>query len=162
MWRWRACVDPAVDPEHCGGCGDACDDREYCTDSDCVCRPGLSLCGDGDGQCVDTESDPQHCGECDNPCGDTCQNGECQNGCDGGRERCGDACVDTDESPIHCGECFNTCDVDEVCVSGDCEEFRDSRGCDECPCATCAGELSQCCAYPGSDQIICINSDECP
>ncbi|MBI4703390.1 MAG: hypothetical protein HY744_19935, partial [Deltaproteobacteria bacterium] len=57
------CVDPLVDPAHCGGCDKACAVGEVCTAGQCAveCGPGNVKCA---GQCVNTDNDPAHCGGC--------------------------------------------------------------------------------------------------
>ena len=82
------CVDPDVDPDHCGGCGKACEEAAFCSDGKCVartvvegeamtlCAEGLTLCGES---CVSTDDDVAHCGACGTACDDDerCSSGAC-------------------------------------------------------------------------------------
>ncbi len=155
-----SCVDPTVDPRNCGSVGNQCADDEYCVDGGCVCRPGLTDVGGG---CVDLMTDPSHCGAPGNDCGgDVCADGTCVADCPGGTQQCGSACVDTRTDPLHCGGCGDACNVDEICADGGCDEFRPGLGCTMCPCDTsCRGDFSQCCDYPVTGDIICVDGD-CP
>jgi hypothetical protein len=70
-----ACVAPATDDLHCGGCGIACDAGELCASGTCAprCEAPLLFC---DGLCIDTSSDPDNCGRC----GRVCPSGICRDG----------------------------------------------------------------------------------
>lgn len=145
------CIDPSMDSEHCGECGedcgpggtcvngdcvDACGDtcdrhREVCLNGTCVCRLSFTRCGD---VCVDLQSNPAYCGECTESCLDEdgeagevhlCEAGDCfdEGGCSTGLTQCGQSCVDLQTHPLHCDECGRACDGDEVCINGECEDL---------------------------------------
>ncbi len=76
-----ACVDLWSDPEHCGGCGNACESGVLCIDGECsgLCdeeQPWLRPCH---GACVDLQFNRQNCGQCGWSCADdeACEDGEC-------------------------------------------------------------------------------------
>jgi hypothetical protein len=73
-----SCIDPTLDPRHCGGCGMACETGASCVDGACVvsCPVGQLLCSTG---CVDPDVDLDHCGDCDVVCaaGEVCASGVC-------------------------------------------------------------------------------------
>src|SRR5262245_57644534 len=60
-----ACIDTRSDPDHCGGCGLACDPGQACMAGQCVlqCNGGTTACSNA---CVNTASDPANCGGCGN------------------------------------------------------------------------------------------------
>jgi hypothetical protein len=71
-----ACVDLSSDENHCGRCGEVCDDGS-CEAGVCVagCLPPEELC---DGFCTDTTTDPAHCGDCETECDQgLCQDSAC-------------------------------------------------------------------------------------
>lgn len=104
-----ACVDVQSDPDHCGGCGVACDG--VCVAGSCQDKAAcdLKVC---DGACVDTSDHPLHCGQCDNACAvdQVCFAGGCWDyeptpGC----QTCGDCdcpdqetCCDLPGYGLHC------------------------------------------------------------
>ncbi len=115
-----ACLDPAGDPRHCGGCGRACGTDEACLASTCVplrCAEGESVC---DHACVDLAVDIAHCGSCEVSCfaGQTCEAGTCT--CPGSATACEGGCVDTATDVSHCGECGRECAAGQVCRQGTC------------------------------------------
>ena len=144
------CIDPDVDDDHCGecgedcgpggtcvagdcvdACGDSCDrNRELCIGGTCECRVGFTRCGD---VCVDLDTNPAFCGECSENCLDddddgdvyVCEAGICFDdvGCSVGLTQCGQSCVDLQTHPLHCDECGRACDGDEVCIGGECEDL---------------------------------------
>lgn len=63
------CVDISNDPDHCGGCFDACGPSSVCSQGECrflECEdPGEVECGSA---CADLDWDPLHCGDCGDPC----------------------------------------------------------------------------------------------
>jgi len=68
------CFDEQNDPNHCGGCTNACDGGP-CNAGTC-CAPGDTICS---GQCTDTQTDKAHCGSCTNACdAGTCVGGACK------------------------------------------------------------------------------------
>jgi hypothetical protein len=159
----RRCVDVAADVDNCGQVGHQCNDDEYCVSGACVCRPGLTNVG---GNCVDTNTDPNHCGPADATCGGgtpRCAGGVCVASCGGGFDNCNGACVDTDTDPLNCGGCGDNCNNDEICVNGNCHQFRPAVGCNTCPCAvTCVGDFQQCCTYPNTTKAVCVDANSCP
>ena len=118
-----ACVDPATDGDHCGGCDTACGAGGYCSAGACVCSVPQSYCpGLG---CVDTTVDPAHCGACGTVCpaGATCTNGRCLLPCATGTHRCGDACA-PDTALATCGALCTPCPsparATAACTAGGC------------------------------------------
>lgn len=115
------CVNTDLDPAHCGGCDNACQPGEVCSNGMCgiACAGGTTECN---GLCVDTNIDPANCGSCGNACnpGEVCSGGSCGVTCTGGTTECSGACVDTDVDPANCGSCANACDPGEVCSGGSC------------------------------------------
>src|SRR5690606_40732022 len=59
------CVDPKTNRDHCGGCGNACEEGRVCEEGLCACPQGSIEC---EGACVDPQTDPAHCGACGNAC----------------------------------------------------------------------------------------------
>jgi hypothetical protein len=154
-----SCRNITHDPRNCGGCGVRCSDDEYCSDSMCVCRPGL-VPEMGGNNCVDTNSDPDACGPSQESCGgrdDRCEDGSCTNKCSGGRTDCDHACVDTDSDPLNCGACGADCHENEICVNGSCRDFDAEPACNGCPCSACGGGEA-CSQYPGDSTLtICVD-----
>jgi stigma-specific protein Stig1 len=115
----KACIDTAQNPQHCGGCGKACNPGDLCVGGVCAtgCPPGLEDCF---GVCVDVSTDPQNCGGCGNPCppGWLCAGGGCTSECP--LTLCGDQCVDIFTDPNHCGACFSPCDPGAECHDAVC------------------------------------------
>lgn len=97
-----------TDRQHCGSCGNACDDGEVCSEGECAlsCGGGTpTQCGDS---CVNTSTNPAHCGDCGEACesGQVCADGQCEASCGGSTPLlCGDRCVDPDTDRLHCGGC---------------------------------------------------------
>ncbi len=153
-------VDLTVDPNHCGGCGQACDlahATSECTAGGCSidrCDNGFADCNDGDddGCEVDKLTDPANCGHCGVACpdGQACEMGVCvcrdedgdgheDVGCGG--DDCDDADAEVNPS------------ADEVCedaVDNDCDGETD-EDCEEeepevegggCGCGVGAGSAS--------------------
>jgi hypothetical protein len=123
-----ACVDLGLDKQHCGACGQACPQGEFCSLGACdtECNGGTLECDD---RCVDPMIDPQHCGDCDAACpgGDVCALGSCGQPCDSGLIDCGGSCVDVTTESDHCGGCHQPCADGETCTAGKCygESCRD-------------------------------------
>jgi hypothetical protein len=134
----EACVDPASDPDHCGGCGQACAAGDVCDVGACTseCGEGRDVCARA---CVVLQSDPLHCGSCGETCdldgacvagdcidacndecdaGEICVGGSCE--CRAGLDRCNGDCVDLQTDAEHCGECGETCD-EAPCGGGECQ-----------------------------------------
>ncbi len=167
------CVDPKVDPSHCGGCGTSCGPGQVCARGQCAltCPAGLSTCA---GSCRDLASDRAHCGACGNPCttGLACFGGSCAPSCPPGQTECNSACTDTRFDPLHCGGCGGACTAPEnaqpVCANGLCAHvcqpgFADcdgdeSNGCeqniasDENHCGACGVT----CGDPAMATVLCV------
>ena len=124
----------AVDPENCGGCGNACDPGQTCAAGQCTggCTDGFAEC-DGDPQTVcetDLETDPAHCSACAIACGTAhaladCVLGACVLTCDPGFDDCdGDAATGCEANlgadPQSCGACGHGC-LGGACIAGACE-----------------------------------------
>lgn len=148
------CVDLLTDPDHCGGCGIACDDGHVCVEGECVyrCPEGQTIC---DGQCVNLAYDPFNCGECDHAClvGMVCTGGECVISCPEGQITCNGQCVNLARDPDHCGECDHACPSGMVCDDGECA-------------LTCSLGLTDCggsCVDQSSDSMHCDQcGNQCP
>jgi len=75
----NVCINPAVDTNHCGRCGNACASGLTCAGGMCVCS-GV-FCN---GVCrSDFASDSMNCGRCGNVCpaGMSCRMGRCEGSC---------------------------------------------------------------------------------
>lgn len=148
------CVDTKSDSDHCGACGERCDDNEMCEDGVCtpVCANGRTLCG---GACVDTDSSEDHCGGCASGpgprgqrCGpgEVCREGSCESNCSGARPLlCDGSCVNPNTNRQNCGRCGARCADDEDCVDGACTLNCESGLTD------CAGA----CRDLASDEVNC-------
>jgi len=80
-------VDLNTDPEHCGGCDDACPARAHaeirCGSARCyirVCDPGHGDCNEQitDGCETNLLTSEAHCGDCETPCAGQCVDGVCE------------------------------------------------------------------------------------
>ncbi|MBI4699937.1 MAG: choice-of-anchor L domain-containing protein [Deltaproteobacteria bacterium] len=116
------CVSTDSDPQHCGGCGQACAPGQVCAQGKCSleCVGGTTKCADA---CVSIQSDPKHCGGCGQACpeGQGCFAGKCALGCEqAGGTDCDGQCVDTQTNPKHCGLCGTECAEDQNCLGGEC------------------------------------------
>jgi hypothetical protein len=117
------CVDPLVDPDHCGSC-DPCpasaNATATCAEGLCgfACDTGFVDCdGNPANGCeADTLGDPATCGDCAQPCPERfgtaagCTGGVCTYDCGGGLADCdGNATngceANTTSDPLHCGSC---------------------------------------------------------
>ena len=117
------CVELQANAEHCGACGEACEEGQLCVGGRCgegggggegggdigtgvgggeECREGQADCS---GRCVNLETDPRNCGDCDVECaeGRVCADGSCA--CAGDLTECDGACVDVLSDRLNCGEC---------------------------------------------------------
>jgi hypothetical protein len=175
----RQCTDTTEDPNHCGTCGNDCNNSEMCDGTGkCVCRTGLTSCTfGGDSFCVDTKTNPRACGACGTTCtgSQVCEGGTCKTAttCSTGLTRCGSGggggsttlygCTDTSKDTNNCGGCGRQCDQDQVCVAGNCRDYRPAFGCTTCPCAGCA-VTSACCTKlaTGATAPICVAGGACP
>jgi hypothetical protein len=71
------CVNPHIDPAHCGSCDNGCAVGQVCSAGVCMaqCEAPLTLCS---GQCFDLTQDSDHCGSCDTRCpSGICELGVC-------------------------------------------------------------------------------------
>jgi hypothetical protein len=140
-----ACVEPATDRAHCGGCATGCANNQTCVSGLCTrvtCEAGTTACA---GMCVDTQTDNAHCGGCNMSCGAgaTCTAGHCA--CAAAAQvNCPTlGCFDITTDPNHCGGCNNSCGPGGTCASGTC---------------TCASGISACgngCANLATDPNNC-------
>lgn len=128
------CVDPAVDPKNCGGCGRVCGPNDLCSSGSCApnCQVGYTLCG-GDGgppYCSNLQADAMNCGACGAPCGaangtPSCNGGKCSIACSQGYADCDNdpstGCeVDTESDANNCGMCGKGCQGG-TCSNGACQ-----------------------------------------
>ncbi len=151
------CVDPRTSLTHCGGCENACGDREFCLEGSCSDTCPLTVCG---AECADTTSSPVHCGGCGVECGATgfCRDGVCTDTCPVPLERCSGACVDTGVDPNNCGACGMLCPADQVCAFGECAL--------ECPagttnCASACVDTETNVTNCGACGVTCGSEDTC-
>jgi len=138
------CVDLSSDVDHCGACGNACEEDEVCFDGSCdsECGGGLTNCS---GSCVDTDSDEHHCGRCDNECPTppnaepVCEGGECGYECLPGwsdiNGRPEDGCEEECEFTSPDEQCNG---IDDNCDGQVDEGFDCARG-EEVACTTTCG-----------------------
>jgi hypothetical protein len=157
------CVDPANDPDHCGGCGTSCAVEEVCVSGACTtsCPSGLTACA---GSCVDLLSEPFHCTP-----GDTCVGGRCSGGaaqtqasCGPGLTDCGTgSCVDLLIDPANCGICGSACGPDVTCINGVCT-LTCPAGQSPCngACVDYTSDVNNCsgCAIVCPDGQVCVAS----
>jgi hypothetical protein len=104
------CVNPATDPAHCGGCGNACASNQVCNKGGCAagCDPDLTQCG---ASCIDSTTDAANCGGCGSSCGiGSCIASACS---------CGEG-IDVQTDPDNCGSCGRVCAPGAACVGGQC------------------------------------------
>ncbi len=115
------CIDPAHDPDHCGGCDQPCSPGMACAQGSCTvaCGPDLVVC---DEACVDPLHDPDHCGGCDLPCAPeaACQAGTCVASCAAPQVGCAGLCRSITNDEQHCGACDVPCPAGQPCVAGQC------------------------------------------
>lgn len=139
------CVDPQLDPAHCGATGDCEGDDagRDCGESVCVngvcglqCPQGRIDCG---GVCIDPDTDARRCGATRTCTGDeggaacaageACSEGVCVMDCPEGSLLCDGGCVDPLTSDSHCGavggcegpDSGSTCLAPAACVEGQCQ-----------------------------------------
>ncbi len=113
------------DPDHCGGCGEACLIGEQCIDGECFfdCE-GYTNCN---GTCYDIMEDVNNCGGCGITCPPDriCALGECIEECLPNELFCGETCIDVYADVNNCGGCDNTCTapdgVEAYCKSSKCK-----------------------------------------
>ncbi len=166
-----SCVDLASDFDHCGSCDAGCSAGETCVAGSCACNLGTTRCGS---ECVDTKGNPRHCGACGKPCksGELCSGGACLptgKGCGPGLTVCPKggsgpySCVDLKRSNTNCGECERACDADQACIAGECRDLTPGAFCKTCPCPTCTGDVSKCCApLLAGANAFCVAGTVCP
>lgn len=119
-------TDTRSDPNHCGGCGNACNIPNAdaaCVNSTCViddCDDGFDDCTDAPGCETNTSNSVLHCGSCAGTClnsGATsvsCTNGRCDAPvCDNTHRSCDsrneNGCETDITTTANCGACGNAC-----------------------------------------------------
>lgn len=83
------CVNLDENHEHCGRCGNTCQDYQRCEQGRCtdICRANEQKC---ENKCVDTSRNDQHCGQCSRVCPahQSCISGVCANCKEGTKRTC--------------------------------------------------------------------------
>jgi hypothetical protein len=121
------CVDLIRDAQHCGACGQVCENGMRCVAGACQCRDGS----------VNLQADPNNCGRCSNFCvfpgfdgGEgICVDGECALDC-GALAVCDAACADLQTEIEHCGVCDTPCPSDAELPSIQPNVLIRDQGCD--------------------------------
>jgi hypothetical protein len=126
------------DVDHCGGCGNRCDQPNasgQCIQGRCrvTCDPGFADCnGLAEDGCEASLNDRMSCGACDVQCmgttplcaPDGAGGFECVGSCASGLEECDGSCVDLQINEMHCGSCGNACvtapSMQTTCEAGEC------------------------------------------
>ncbi len=157
------CVDPDLDPNHCGGCGRACPNNALCGQGQCECALGFADCTATPGCETQIARDAKNCGGCGRVCGPgtQCVEGQCMcpvtgTACAPGEACCQAGCVDTDAAVAHCGACGGACpsqapQVAEVsCEDGACV-FSCAEG-----YANCDGMLGT-----GCESLLATDDENC-
>lgn len=160
------CVDPLTDPEHCGGCGKACEEGEECVGATCRdagggsedCREvpctGFTYCDLNTGECLPGCASDSQC-----PPNEVCDRGIRDCVCDEGFERCGEGCVDVMEDSSHCGGCNQSCLPHQNCEEGECLDL--------CPAGTvvcgeeCIDDVEENPLHCGGCNIVCRSDQYC-
>lgn len=168
IWCAGRCVDPALDPRHCGSCGQVCPPEHGCLDGTCRlrCPAGQLACGE---RCVDPLVDRVFCGasgDCSaanagRSCalGELCASGSCLLECPEGTLACSGRCIDPLSNRAFCGavaDCAGPnlgvrCGRGELCLAGLCQ-------------VECKAGLVLCdgrCVEPLADPTHCGASGDC-
>ena len=66
----------ASDGQNCGGCGQSCGDKAYCSNGLCHCKPAPPTPDQCGNLCLDFHTHPRNCGGC----GNVCASGYCYQG----------------------------------------------------------------------------------
>jgi hypothetical protein len=135
------CVDEVhSNPDHCGTCGNICDEPRCCSNGRCVasfqsdedncgscgfeCMFEFTCCS---GTCRKLTTDEGHCGACGAECprGEFCDFGTCRclnsnATCGPGRACCRGDCLDVQTDRDHCGRCDRACNNTSICTDGRC------------------------------------------
>lgn len=112
------CVNLVNDPEHCGECGNTCDENAICTEGQCEACPGGAM------RCNNEVGFYCACGACDTVCSEleACADGTCV--CSLDADSCEldgvEYCTDVSSDPWNCGRCDNVCPEDRICQDGNC------------------------------------------
>ena len=163
-----ACVDHRTAHNHCGTCGNACENNETCVGGTCqadACPTGFEVCN---GACINKAIDAENCGTCGNTCGGNayCADGACQcpkgysdcdndmqNGCETASLNCDRACEEGDQVTCGSGVCCDN--VDACCGSACC---GDGTTC--CGDGICA-DLQKSAEHCGSCNNACTDGKSC-
>jgi hypothetical protein len=156
------CVDPDVDPRHCGaddacGGGQSCGPGYACSGGTCQvsCLEGFVDCG---GRCVDPATDRAFCGATGDcvgandgeicAAGTVCSDGACVSSCAPPLVACATGCADERHDPENCGGCGVTCagapNAAPVCLDRSCSYACNSAYLD------CDGSAADGCEVDGA------------
>lgn len=160
------CVDVLASAEHCGACGNPCQNNDSCCD----------------GVCFDLTRSAEHCGGCGRSCylpnvtGVRCADSKCSNqgceqyfgNCDGNLQSNG--CEENHSfSSLHCGNCFHPCPGQPnrpgVCVLLSCRPGPCAAGWEDCDgqafngCERRLGTTTDCggCNRPCAPNQTCVD-----
>jgi hypothetical protein len=158
------CVNPDMDPGHCGSCSIQCASGQNCNNGQCI-SPGGTACNTGEtlcnGQCSSLLTSPANCGACGHSClsGQNCINGQCAataQPCGNGLTNCNGQCVNTQTDVKNCGKCNWQCptiisgynnaqifDTGIICQSGQCTCPQGETDCGQ-PTNDAWGRVSKC------------------
>ncbi len=111
------CVRLERNDQHCGACGNACLQSQFCNDG--VCTTCLTQCS---GVCADFNWQNINCGGCGRVCpnGQACNEGVC-GPCPSGT-LCNGVCRVLQSDDYNCGACGRVCGMGQTCVDGVCAD----------------------------------------
>lgn len=149
----NACINPQMDRNNCGTCGNACPITHTCVMGRCECAH--TTCGSS---CVDTNSDPSNCGGCGRRCASnyTCSSGECIS-TTGRPGPPGPGPIVPSGTP--CGR--NLCRSDQVCLNCEQEPSCQPSGTTCCRPYSGAGGPEPVLCYPATQCVLCGLSASC-